>query len=88
MNEKRKKVKLYSLVGFTFIHFLEIKLRYLINEMGYEDNSSKDSGTFVFFWEKIFYKYVSQINYSYTFDLDNNNNNNFIPSRDEESFIF
>lgn len=77
-------VKLYSTVDFTFIHFLEIKLRYLINKMGYEDNSKKESGTLVFFWEKIFQKCINQDNFSYTFDM----NEEYIPQRNEESMIF
>ncbi|KAL4511879.1 hypothetical protein ABPG72_012724 [Tetrahymena utriculariae] len=82
--DKPKKVRLYSIVGFTFIHLMEIKLRYLINQMGFEDNQSKESGTFAFFWEKIFYKYVHQVNYSWTFQLDQK----YIPQRDQDSFIF
>ncbi|EAR94416.3 TLD protein (macronuclear) [Tetrahymena thermophila SB210] len=82
--DKPKKVRLYSIVGFTFIHLLEIKLRYIINQMGFEDNQSKESGTFAFFWEKIFYQYVHQVNYSWTYQLDQK----YIPQRDQDSFIF
>ncbi|KAL4471648.1 hypothetical protein ABPG74_008541 [Tetrahymena malaccensis] len=84
LQDKPKKIRLYSIVGFTFIHLMEIKLRYLINQMGFEDNQSKESGTFAFFWEKIFYKYVHQVNYSWTYQLDQK----YIPQRDQDSFIF
>lgn len=56
-----------------FLHYAELKLRYLVEKSGYEriarsQNGLFESSTLAFFTERMIYKYIEQVNFSETFD--------------------